>query len=94
MPTIIKGMSDGFVKNLVMVKKPNKIRYKIGENLDFTGIKLAIKFNNKLKEVTMDKITFVPPQNELIKDDTTDIITVAYKEFSNSEPIEIPLLIL
>lgn len=93
MPAIIRGAQDGFQKNLVLLKKPDKLKYKVGEKLDFSGIKLGVNFNGRTREVTLDKITFSPSSNTIITKDTTDIITVSYREYPDSDPIEIPLII-
>ena len=66
MPAIIRGAQDGFQKNLVLLKKPDKLRYKVGERLDFSGIKLGVNFNGRTREVTLDKITFSPSSNTIL----------------------------
>ena len=93
MPAIIRGAQDGFQKNLVLLKKPDKIKYKIGEVLDFSGIKLGIEFNGRTREITLDKITFNPQPRNIVTKEMSEIVTISYKEYSNSEPITIPLLI-
>lgn len=93
LPTVIRSVLDGSQKNLLITKKPDKMKYKIGERLDFTGIELSVKFNGKIKNVTLDKITFTPSAGTYVTKEMSDIITISYKEQSNSDPIEIPLII-